>query len=52
MSFGPARGLDFTSFCKVVKTMQFVIIDGRGGKVEKYDIPLKFYNVPIFNFKV
>ena len=43
MPFGLARGLDFESFCKCVKTMQLVIIDGK--TVEKIDIPLTFYRM-------
>jgi hypothetical protein len=50
MSFEPARGLDFPSFCKVVKTMRLVVLTG----TNRYetDWPLQMYNIPIYNIQV
>lgn len=50
MGFGPAKGLDFASFCRVVKTMHYVVIVNG----EKISVPLdlRCFNVPIYNFKV
>lgn len=48
MSFGPAKGMDFASFCRVVKTMTLVaVVDGKRFVAP---IPLRHFNVPIYNF--
>lgn len=50
MSFGPAKGLDFEAFCKVVKTLKLVVIVGR----DRYEavLPLEMYDRPIDSFQI
>ena len=50
MSLGMVNGMNFQQFCAVVKTMTLVFIDG---KVEiRGDVPLRYFNVPIYQFQV
>ena len=50
MSFGPARGIGWLAFQKLVKRLTYVVI--RGEKRYEVDLPLEFYNVPIFQIQV
>lgn len=50
MPFGPAKGFDFVSFCKLIKRLTLVVIDGTS-RVE-VDLSLEFYNTSIDRIKV
>ena len=53
MSFGMSKGLDFDSFCRIVKTLSVKRIDDRGVVAEAAIPPEYFsqaFQVPIFAF--
>jgi hypothetical protein len=50
MSFGPAKGLDFATFSKVVKKMRIVILTGTARY--EAEMPLEMFNVPICNIEI
>lgn len=51
MALGMSKGVSFDVFCKLVKRLQLVVIDGRG-EIGRLDLPLNLYNVPNFNIQV
>lgn len=48
--FRPVKEVDFVHFCKLVKTMKFVVVTGTTRM--EVELPLKFYNVPIFQLRI
>jgi len=45
VSFGPAKGVGFEAFCKLVKRLTYRTRLSAGKEVV-VELPLKFYNVP------